>query len=104
MYSSTWLTHWASNSQVTFLGARDDVPQLLWGADLLLHPAYSEAAGLVLLEAMVAGVPVIASAVCGHAHYIGEHALGRELKDTITPRDIADAIATVTAENRHNMV
>ncbi len=87
-------------SAVTFLGARDDVPQLLWSADLLLHPAYSEAAGLVLLEAMAAGVPVIASALCGHAHYIGEHALGRELKDPIAPRDIAAAVATVAAESR----
>lgn len=87
-------------NSIAFLGARDDVPQLLWGADLLLHPAYSEAAGLVLLEAMAAGVPVIASAVCGHAHYISEHALGRELKDPITPRDIAAAIATVVSESR----
>lgn len=86
---------------ITFLGARDDVPQLLWGADALLHPAYSEAAGLVLLEAMAAGVPVIASAVCGHAHYISEHALGRELKEPISPRDVAAAISAVTAENRN---
>lgn len=87
-------------NSITFLGARDDVPNLLWSADLLLHPAYSEAAGLVLLEAMAAGVPVIASAVCGHAHYISEHALGRELKEPISPRDVAAAISAVTAENR----
>lgn len=85
---------------VTFLGPRDDVPQLMWSADLLLHPAYSEAAGLVLLEAMAAGLPVIASAVCGHAHYIGEHALGRELNDPITPSSVAAAIASVFTENR----
>lgn len=85
---------------ISFLGARDDVPRLLWSADLLLHPAYSEAAGLVLLEAMAAGVPVIASSVCGHAHYVSEHALGRELKEPISPRDVAAAISAVTAENR----
>lgn len=87
-------------NSIRFLGARDDVPRLLWSADLLLHPAYSEAAGLVLLEAMAAGVPVIASAVCGHAHYVSEHALGRELKDPISPRDVAAAISAVAAENR----
>lgn len=85
---------------IAFLGARDDVPRLMWSADLLLHPAYSEAAGLVLLEAMAAGLPVIASAVCGHAHYVSEHALGRELKEPISPRDVASAIAAVVAENR----
>jgi UDP-glucose:(heptosyl)LPS alpha-1,3-glucosyltransferase len=85
-------------SNVRFLGARDDVPQLMWSADLLLHPAYSEAAGLVLLEAMVAGLPVIASAVCGYAHHIEENAMGRILEDPITPPAIAAAIVSVFDE------
>src|SRR5690606_26377177 len=51
--------------QLRILGARDDVAQLLWAADVFLHPAHSEAAGAVLLEAMVAGLPVIATDVCG---------------------------------------
>jgi UDP-glucose:(heptosyl)LPS alpha-1,3-glucosyltransferase len=84
--------------QVRFLGARDDVPQLMWSADLLLHPAYSEAAGLVLLEAMVAGLPVIASAACGYAHHIEENSMGRVLADAMTPPAIAAAIASVFDE------
>jgi UDP-glucose:(heptosyl)LPS alpha-1,3-glucosyltransferase len=85
-------------NNVRFLGARDDIPQLMWSADLLLHPAYSEAAGLVLLEAMVAGLPVIASDVCGYAHYIAEYQMGRVLTGPLAPFEIADAIATVCAE------
>lgn len=87
-------------NHVRFLGARDDIPQLMWSADLLLHPAYSEAAGLVLLEAMVAGLPVIASEACGYAHYIEENAMGRVLRGPIAPPTIADAIASVFAEGR----
>lgn len=87
-------------SQVHFLGARDDIPQLMWSADLLLHPAYSEAAGLVLLEAMVAGLPVIASRVCGHAHYIAEYSMGATLNDPITPDEVADAITSVLTQPR----
>lgn len=56
--------------QVRFLGGRDDVPELLLAADLLVHPARSEAAGMVLLEALVAGLPVVVSAVCGYAEHI----------------------------------
>ena len=41
-------------------------------ADLLIHPAYNENTGTVLLEALVAGLPVLVSAVCGYAHYIAE--------------------------------
>ncbi|MDB6060243.1 MAG: hypothetical protein JWM78_346 [Verrucomicrobiaceae bacterium] len=87
-------------NQISFLGPRDDIPQLMWSADLLLHPAYSEAAGLVLLEAIAAGLPVIASRVCGHAHYIVEHNMGVTLNDPITPDEVADAIMSVLAQPR----
>ena len=55
---------------VTFLGARDDVPRILIGADLLIHPARHENTGTVLLEALACGLPAIATAVCGYAHCI----------------------------------
>jgi UDP-glucose:(heptosyl)LPS alpha-1,3-glucosyltransferase len=56
--------------RVSILRGRSDIPRFLLGADLLLHPAYNENTGTVLLEAVVAGLPVLASAVCGYAHYI----------------------------------
>lgn len=62
--------------QVSFLGGRDDVPRFLFGADLFLHPARSEAAGMVLVEALVAGLPVLATDVCGYAFHIKQAAAG----------------------------
>lgn len=62
--------------RVHFLGGRKDVPALLCSADLLLHPAYRENTGTVLLEAAVAGLPVIATDVCGYSHYLAENDLG----------------------------
>lgn len=62
--------------RVTILKGRDDVPRFLLGADLLVHPAYAENTGTVLLEAVVAGLPVIASDVCGYGHYIEEAQAG----------------------------
>lgn len=53
-----------------FLGGRDDVPRFLVGCDLLLHPAYSESAGYVLLEATIAGLPVLTTATCGYAFHV----------------------------------
>ncbi len=58
------------NKQVMFMGGRDDVPHFLSAADLLLHPAYYENTGTVLLEAMAAGLPVLTTDVCGYAEYI----------------------------------
>jgi UDP-glucose:(heptosyl)LPS alpha-1,3-glucosyltransferase len=56
--------------RIHFLGGRNDVSQLLLAGDLLLHPAYNENTGTVLLEALVAGLPVLTSDVCGYAQYI----------------------------------
>lgn len=83
--------------QVKMLGARDDVSELFWSADIFLHPAYSENTGTVLLEAMVAGLPVIATDVCGYAHYILEEDMGKILgKADVVPR-LADAIKEVAS-------
>lgn len=56
--------------QVHFLGGRDDVPRFMASADLLLHPAYSENTGTVLIEAMASGLPVLATDVCGYAFHV----------------------------------
>ncbi len=64
---------------VRFLGGRDDVSDLLLGADALIHPALDEAAGIVLLEALVAGLPVVTTDVCGYAHHIRSAGAGQVL-------------------------
>ena len=50
---------------VHFLGQRDEVAPLLSVADVLLLPSEKESFGLVALEAMACGVPVIASRAGG---------------------------------------
>ncbi len=64
--------------RVKFLGGRDDVPHLLLAADLMIHPSVNEAAGIVLLEGLAAGLPVLCTAACGHATYI-EKSVGGEV-------------------------
>ncbi|MBN1363693.1 MAG: glycosyltransferase family 4 protein [Syntrophaceae bacterium] len=86
------------DAQVSFLGARDDIAQLLWAADALVHLAYSENTGTVLLEGMVAGLPVIATDVCGYAHYILDNKMGSVLGGTVTPNQVAQAMAHVLSE------
>jgi len=57
-------------AQVRFFPGRDDVPRFLFSADALVLPAYDEAAGMIILEAMFAGLPALVSANCGYAHYL----------------------------------
>lgn len=53
------------SDRVTFVGVVDRVAPLLAQADLVLLPSSTESFGLVALEAMASGVPVIASDVGG---------------------------------------
>jgi UDP-glucose:(heptosyl)LPS alpha-1,3-glucosyltransferase len=58
--------------RVQFFAGRNDVPRFLFGADSLLLPAYDENAGMVILEAMIAGLPALVTKNCGYAHYLAD--------------------------------
>ena len=66
----------AVRERIMVLGPRHDVPALMQAADLLLHPAYRESAGMVLLEAVVAGLPVLTTDTCGYARYVSDAGAG----------------------------
>ncbi len=51
--------------RVVFGGPRRDVASVLAAMDLAVFPSLREAQGLAVLEAMAAGIPVVASAVGG---------------------------------------
>ena len=85
--------------QVFFLGPRSPVGNLLHAADVLLHPARKELAGNVILEAMLCGCPVVASAHCGYAHYVVEQKMGELIPAAAAPRAIANLVAATLAAN-----
>ncbi|NMG37194.1 glycosyltransferase [Azoarcus sp. TTM-91] len=80
-------------------GGRDDVPRFLLGADLLLHPARHENTGTVLLEALVAGLPVLASAACGYAHYITDADAGLIVPQPFVQADLDAALARMLGDD-----
>ncbi|HEV7180701.1 MAG TPA: glycosyltransferase [Candidatus Baltobacteraceae bacterium] len=61
---------------VRFLGYRSDVPKLLDGADLLLMTSWFEGMPLTLLEAMIAGVPIVSTPWTGARNMLGDGRFG----------------------------
>ena len=91
-----YLERQASNlglgEKVRFCGPRSDAAALLPGFDVLLHPSHHEALPRVLIEALQAGVPVVAAAAGGSAEVIEDGVCGL----LVPPRD-PEALAAAAA-------
>lgn len=78
---------------VTFLGAKDQdtLPDYYAAADIVIVPSHYESFGLVALEAMACGTPVIASEVGGLAFLVKNGQTGFHVPER-DPRALADKI------------
>lgn len=85
--------------QVFLPGAFDDVTELLTAADLYVLPSYEEGMSLSLLEAMAAGLPVIATDIPGNRLLV-EHERHGLLVPTHDPTALRSAIERLLDE-RH---
>jgi len=90
-------------SQVTFFTqGRDDVPRFLFAADALLHPAYDETAGMVIIEAMLAGLPAVVTRNCGYAKYLAEHDAGIVLPAPFSQAALDHALVELLTSERRD--
>jgi glycosyltransferase involved in cell wall biosynthesis len=80
---------------VDFVGYRDDAPSILPAFDVLAVPSRFEGFGLVAVEAMLAGVPVVASRVGALPEVIGECGV---LVTPGRPEELAEALVRVAQE------
>ena len=80
----------------------DEIPNFLFAADLLLHPATDENAGIILLEAAVAGLPVIATENCGYGHYIEEAGIGYLVPNPFSQRVLNEKLLDMLLHNDRN--
>ncbi|WP_085247315.1 glycosyltransferase family 4 protein [Gilliamella mensalis] len=85
--------------QVRFFAGRNDIPDFLFAADLLLHPARQEAAGMVLVEGLAAGVPVIVSGISGYAYHIHDANAGVILADPFVQADLNHAVQNAITDH-----
>ncbi len=78
--------------RVRLLGFRDDVPDLLAAADLLVHPSRVEGFGYAVAEAMAAGLPVVATRASSLPEIVADGETG-----LLFPVDDAAALARAIA-------
>jgi len=85
-------------NRVRFFEGRDDIPRFLLGADLLIHPARAEAAGMILVEAVIAGLPVLTTDICGYACHVSKANAGvvmaSPFEQTVLNRQLAQLITS----------
>lgn len=86
------------------LAGRDDIPAFLQGAELLIHPAYRENTGTVLLEAAVAGLPVLTTAVCGYSGYIRDYDCGIVVDEPFNQQELNDALSIMLGDDTRRKV
>ena len=79
--------------KLTILPGRDDIPRFLAGADLLVHPAYVESAGYVLLESTIAGLPVLTTASCGYSFHIEKAQSGKVCANPFQQLELNEKLA-----------
>jgi len=81
--------------RLMLLGHRDDLAELMEAADLLVHPSWYEAAPRVVLEALAAGLPVVATSVGGVPEILGGCGVLVPVRD---PEALAHAIAALVLD------
>ncbi len=77
--------------RIRWAGHRRDVDALLAGCDLFVHPSLDDAFPTVLLEAMAAGLPVVASDVGGIPEIVEDGVTGR----LVPPGDAGQLAAAI---------
>jgi len=85
--------------RVHFLGLRQDIPRILAMLDLFVLPSLSEGLSMAILEAMIAGKPVVATQVGGNPELV----LHGETGFLVPPRDsqtLASRLVTLLTNRR----
>jgi glycosyltransferase involved in cell wall biosynthesis len=75
-----------------FAGMQDDIPAIISGWDLLVQPSLTEAGPRAVIEAMSAGLPVVATRVGGNMDYVADGITGLLCNEN-DPVDLARAIS-----------
>ncbi len=81
---------------LNYLGYRKDVPDLMASSRVFVHPSTEEGMGQVLIEALLAKIPIVATNVGGIPDVLGDNGVLVPSKD---PEALAEGIRQVISGN-----
>jgi UDP-glucose:(heptosyl)LPS alpha-1,3-glucosyltransferase len=73
----------------------DELFSAFAAADVLAHPARVDVTAAVILEALINGLPVVATAICGFAHHIEKAGAGKIVPEPFDGAVFARSLAAV---------
>ena len=88
------------SAQVRFIGGREDIHRFFTTSDLLIHPARLENTGTVLIESMAAGLPVLATDVCGFRFHIERAGSGEIIPSPFKQETFNRLFASMLTSNK----
>jgi glycosyltransferase involved in cell wall biosynthesis len=94
----------ALRGRISFVGARADVPDLLASMDVFFLPTRAEPFGIVVIEAMASGVPVVATRVGGIPEIITTPDLGVLVEPDDPAASAAALLALLADEPRRRSI
>ena len=80
------------SQKVTFLGFRRDMANLFHGSDFYVSPSLHEALSFLIIEAMAAGLPVVATNVGGNSDIVNEETACGLMVEYDDDAQLADAL------------
>ena len=95
------LAKWVAGDKIIHFEQRDDIPDLMTAADMLVHCPCYEGMPLVVLEAMASALPIVATGVSGIPEALADTGLLLSSPDTATDLagEIADAVSSLAQDD-----
>jgi glycosyltransferase involved in cell wall biosynthesis len=87
------------HDKVSFLGVRNDIPELLREMDVFVLPSFTEGTPLTILEAMACRLPVVATAVGGNTEVV-EHGVTGSIVPSDDPQALGEALEVLVCDSK----
>lgn len=89
------------HDRIRFLSGREDIADFMAISTLLLHPAYRENTGTVILESIIMGLPAVVSGTCGYSDYVTQSGCGEVIAEPFDQQIFDKTVFNILINNKN---